>query len=341
MPKKPAKPWFRADRGKYFVTLRGKQIDLGPDKDAAERLFHELLSKVDPFAHRPAAPPSRANYPVLAAIDDFYGWSAENHTPANQEWYDYRLKSWAKHLAEKTPELTLAELAPGHITAWISSHPNWSANYRHGCIRAAQAAIKWYCAEWKLGESPIAGVKKPTPVPREFVFSRDQVDAIFRETDDAFLLFVAMLSMSGARPYEVRTVTAADCRDDCRTWYWDRAKKGKPRIVYLPKPVQEICRTLVSQRPTGPLLLNARGKPWTRNAIFLRMRRLRIKLRLPAGAVAYALRHTFATDALEKGLDVLTVAKLMGHSNTEMLAKVYAHLRDPHLSAAADRAAGR
>ena len=40
----------------------------------------------------------------------------------------------------------------------------------------------------------------------------------------------------------------------------------------------------------------------------------------------YALRHSWATNALERGLDPLTVAILMGHKDPSMLAKVYQHL---------------
>lgn len=40
----------------------------------------------------------------------------------------------------------------------------------------------------------------------------------------------------------------------------------------------------------------------------------------------YALRHSWATNALERGLDSLTVAILMGHQDPSTLAKVYQHL---------------
>ena len=40
----------------------------------------------------------------------------------------------------------------------------------------------------------------------------------------------------------------------------------------------------------------------------------------------YALRHVWAMRALESGLDVLTVAILMGHSDPSTLARVYQHL---------------
>jgi integrase len=40
----------------------------------------------------------------------------------------------------------------------------------------------------------------------------------------------------------------------------------------------------------------------------------------------YALRHSWATNALERGVDALTVAVLMGHSDPSTLARVYQHL---------------
>ena len=40
----------------------------------------------------------------------------------------------------------------------------------------------------------------------------------------------------------------------------------------------------------------------------------------------HALRHSWATSALQRGADPLTVAILMGHSDPSMLSKVYQHV---------------
>jgi integrase len=54
----------------------------------------------------------------------------------------------------------------------------------------------------------------------------------------------------------------------------------------------------------------------------------------------YALRHSWATNALLRGVDSLTVAILMGHRDPSTLARVYQHLshRPDHLLAEARRA---
>ncbi len=56
----------------------------------------------------------------------------------------------------------------------------------------------------------------------------------------------------------------------------------------------------------------------------------------------YHFRHSWATRALQRGLDPLTVAILMGHSDPSMLAKVYQHVaHDPeYMRCAARRATG-
>ncbi len=56
----------------------------------------------------------------------------------------------------------------------------------------------------------------------------------------------------------------------------------------------------------------------------------------------YHFRHSWATRALQRGLDPLTVAILMGHSDPSMLAKVYQHVaHDPeYMRSAARRATG-
>ena len=44
----------------------------------------------------------------------------------------------------------------------------------------------------------------------------------------------------------------------------------------------------------------------------------------------HALRHTFATRALESGMDVRTLADIMGHANASITLNIYAHSMTDH-----------
>lgn len=105
----------------------------------------------------------------------------------------------------------------------------------------------------------------------------------------------------------------------------------------------DLCRELMACHPTGPLFRNSRGQSWNRNSIRCRFRRLRKKLNLDKGVVAYAYRHTFATAGLEEGVPIATMAELLGHTSPKMITEHYGHLdqKTAHLREAARRRAGQ
>ena len=78
-----------------------------------------------------------------------------------------------------------------------------------------------------------------------------------------------------------------------------------------------------------------RGRP---SALTIGADRISRKLDFPV--TPYSVRHTFATDAIIKGVDLQTIATLMGHSNLKMLSTVYQHIqkRSDHIKEGLRRA---
>ena len=69
------------------------------------------------------------------------------------------------------------------------------------------------------------------------------------------------------------------------------------------------------------------------------MQRARAKAGIPDDCKLYGLRHRFGTEAILNGVDIKTLAELMGHSTTKM-SENYVHLagQASHLAAAMRRA---
>jgi integrase len=105
---------------------------------------------------------------------------------------------------------------------------------------------------------------------------------------------------------------------------------GKPRVIFLTKPMQKLMRVLRATSSSDYVFLNARKKPWTVNAIRLRINRIKKKSALAKDVCAYLLRHAWGTNAILNGVDPITVAACMGHSSLDMISKVYVHLADKH-----------
>ena len=47
----------------------------------------------------------------------------------------------------------------------------------------------------------------------------------------------------------------------------------------------------------------------------------------------HTLRHTFTTRCIEQGMDILTVARTLGHSDIKMTLNKYSHLLPQHMRA--------
>jgi integrase len=99
--------------------------------------------------------------------------------------------------------------------------------------------------------------------------------------------------------------------------------KKRVRVIFLSPAATEILRRLVAARPEGNLFRNVDGNPWTVDAVNCRFGRLKAKL--GRRFAAYDLRHGFADRKLAEGLDVLTVAGLLGHKDGSMLFRHYEH----------------
>ena len=82
--KKFPKPWHRPSRGVWYVTLNGKQVNLGPDKDAAFERYRQLLGQP---RHTTVGSES-----LGGVIDAFLDFTQKHRSPETYTWYQYRLQ---------------------------------------------------------------------------------------------------------------------------------------------------------------------------------------------------------------------------------------------------------
>ena len=329
------KPWYRADRDAWFATVAGKRHRLADGKSAkkeADRQLHRLLGAVETASTAVAA-----GCTLEWLVYRFLDHCERSLSKLTLDYYTRHLGS----LVAVQGQTPARDLRPHHVLDWLSQQTGWGPTTQAGAITSVKRLYRWARKVGHLDSDPLAELEKPRPQTRQQILSADQFRVILAGTKDrAWRDFLTALWLTGCRPGEVAAVTAANVDLARGTWTVTnktRYKTTPTRTVYLTAELVEICRALVARNPTGPIFRNARGGPWTRNAMACRFARIRQRLGYGPEATAYSFRHLYATDALESGVPIATVSELLGHADTKMVATVYSKLaqRTDHLRSAA------
>ncbi|MEZ6063746.1 MAG: site-specific integrase [Planctomycetaceae bacterium] len=316
---KQPKPFFRRFTKSWYVQIGRRQINLGRDKKLAWEKYHELMAKQDCVAEQLAT--------VAQLFDTYLEWCLTRRSQGTYRNNRLYLRSFIKCVGTR---LAIAKLRPHHVTKWMDDHPDWSDTTRNDAISIAQRPFNWAVRQGRLDRNPIACLEdKPPRQRREVVYTPDQWQQVMaRIRDEQFRNLMAFLWETGCRPQEARLLEArhVDLRNGVAVFPPSEAKgKKHPRVLFLNDTALELVRPLCTANPTGSVFLNTRGRPWTKDAVKCRLNRLKKKVGMPV-LCAYGIRHSFATEGLKNGVDSISLAALMGHSDVSMIARTYQHL---------------
>lgn len=105
--------------------------------------------------------------------------------------------------------------------------------------------------------------------------------------------------------------------------------KSSVREIPLPGFVLMELRKLKLKSKSNYVVSQNNGKPMQSKLLRWRFSELTKKIGVRR-LNFHALRHTFATRALESGMDVKTLAEIMGHANATITLNTYAHSMTEH-----------
>ena len=139
--------------------------------------------------------------------------------------------------------------------------------------------------------------------------------------------------LTGARRGELANLTVADVNLKTAQIYIAESKSGKPRHVPLnPEGVGHFREAITGKTGDQLVFTRADGAAWGHN---YHVRALKIACdvaNVKPMVSFHELRHTYASHLANAGVDLLTISKLLGHSDTRITAKHYAHLADKTLA---------
>lgn len=165
--------------------------------------------------------------------------------------------------------------------------------------------------------------------------------AIDGEMDQDVADVMRMALFTGARRAEILKARWDDVDLSRGVWILRDRKDGRDTGFPLSTAAREVLTKRLAKRKDSPFIFPGRGGDGYLKDPRAAMERIREAANLPGSfRMLHGLRHHYASMLVSEGVDLYVVSKLLGHSDSTLTAKRYAHLR-PGVMADAAELAGR
>jgi integrase/recombinase XerD len=267
--------------------------------------------------HSPAKPRTLERYRgVMSHFERVLGKQKYVEAVSRSHIDDYK-KARSHEAVTKSGRL----VSPGTINFEV----NTLRSFFYFLIRERGVKMHNPCANFKPLRSVTERLKR-RPKP----FSPDELCRLWKACGERDYAMFATAFLAGLRRDELRYLTWDDL-DLVRETIHIRAKEGfvakdyEEREVPMPPELMHILKAV--PRTSSWVFPSGKGQVLGRNEMLRRLKRVAEAAGV-SGANLHRFRHTYATRQLQNGCDVVTLQRLMGHSDIETTMRYL----DPDLS---------
>lgn len=253
--------------------------------------------------------------------------------------YSYNLSLFADRTTKHVTKITTDDIREYIRYLYDERHIKDSSVQTH--INTLRSFFSWLRDEGIIKKNPMAKIKslkidkinarKPL-APEELERFRDAC-ANYREK-----AMVEFFVSSGCRLDEVSTIELSQInfKERCLTVH---GKGDKNRTVYFSVRASLMIEEYVRRRKGGTALFASTKAPYgaiKHRAIEKIIQRIGERAGLAHRVYPHLLRHTFATNAYNKGMDLETIQRLLGHENIGT-TQIYASISEQAVRYAYDK----
>ena len=282
---------------------------------------------------------------------------SENKSKNTQKSYMSALKSLIETplpgestiLEDEFEAMTIAELATrmeplnGRIDLWTHAVSELKPTSFNAKLAAARHLLKWLGHRWPEHLSRArTGKRLPRTLSRRELTM--VLDAAKYSEDPVASVIVTLMLDTGLRVSEVCNLNVNDVDFEDKSAKVIGGKGDKDRIVLFTNRTLERLTAWLPVRENRvkddnePLLINSIGRRIQPRGVQRLMDNLAVEAGLPKGKLTpHVLRHNFATGLLERGADLVSIQKLLGHSSIAT-TRVYLEISDQTLREVYNRA---
>ncbi|MFH2204877.1 MAG: tyrosine-type recombinase/integrase [Elusimicrobiota bacterium] len=305
----------------YSLQINGKRVFKSTRETDRKRAKLVWIDSLRRFRDRELhGAPSRI---TLGEMIELYMRDHSARLKARTHETDRSLKN--RILRGFSPNIKLRSLTPHHIERYIAKR---SGRVKPGTINRELTflqglftkAVRWGFA----ATNPLTLIKKlkEERKPERFL-APAQKDKLLASCRDSLKPLVGFAMKTGMRMSEIIELEWKNVNLDKNRVYAVGTKAHKTRVIPISPATRETLKRLPKR--SDRVFTQDSGKPWivaTLGKWFVRAAR---KARLPQDFTFHDLRHTFARDLLDRGVDIYTVSRLLGHSSLRVTERYLSH----------------
>jgi len=290
---------------------------------------------------------ARARYSVVDALRDYLTW-AEVHS-----------KSAAKtrtvanvHILPKLGERLVAELTTPELRTWHHGLTTAAARRRKAkedpeagrrrkatanrILTVLKAALNRAWQDEKVPSDSAWRKVKPFPkvdAPKIRFATEAEARRLVNRADPEFRPLVRAALLTGCRYGELAAMDVRDFNPDGGTVEARHTKNGRPRHVPLSTEGVEFFERLTAGRKgADAMFIRADGSRWGASHQVRRMAEASKAAKIAPALSFHDLRNTYGALLAMRGTPIKVIAELLGHTDTRITEKHYAHLQSSYVA---------
>lgn len=350
-------------RGRWWVRERGdgryRKRSIGQADDFADADGREVLSYRDAcrLAYGGEEAQQEAQngaYTVANALTDYLAWFR-----AHRKALDTTTIRINRHVLPKLGDRPVEKLTSRELREWHESIANSPAAARSAkggprrtmpvnpsipererkrkrkasanrTLTILKAALSHAFREGSVDSDLAWRRVKPfreVDVPRVRYLSTDEARRLVNACDPDYRALVRGALMTGCRYGELRDLRVEAYDRSAGTIRIGESKGGKPRSIPLTEEGRELLESLAAGRTGTELVFRRKdGKPWMPSQQKRRMKDACTIAKIEPEIRFNDLRHSYASLLASNGVSLQVIAEVLGHADTRMTSRHYAHL---------------
>lgn len=262
-------------------------------------------------------------------------------------------------------QLRLDEIKAAHLQKCVNQYSGMSYSFITKLMQLTKGLFEKAVINGLIVKSPALGLNIPKCEKGcRRAMTQQETDALMQVIDrHEYGLFFALMYGCGCRAQEVRALYYRSIDRKNKILTINNAvkagtdkigdTKSKAGVRSIPIPDWLFDKLPSGNNPFELVFVNRQGKVLSENNMKNIWRSFHKEMDLAAGAqmkgrtvaihalptdlTPHCLRHTYATELAERGVDIKTAQYLLGHSDIAMTANIYTHITNKMVETARDK----